>query len=246
MAITNTHLTTASSSVNGKVFTTLSVTPGGNKLVTLAVISEINSGVVDAPAVAGNGLTWVEIANVAYATIAAQTARLAFFRAMGASPSSGTIVITFPATVAAVIWSVFEFDGVDTSGSNGSGAVVQSATNRVDSASSLIVTLASFGNSNNGACGCFATSTNNTGTEGTGFSLIAQDTETSPSIMLGTEWRNDNDTSVDMSFSSSNRIGGIAFEIKAAAAGRVMSSLVNAGGLAGPGGIAGPGGGLAG
>ena len=44
---------------------------------------------------------------------------------------------------------LLEFDGMDTSGTNGSGAIVQSATNKVTSANALTVTLSAFGSSNN-------------------------------------------------------------------------------------------------
>lgn len=176
-----------------------------------------------APAVSGNGLTWEKIAEIYFDTTSSSRKTIFLFRAMGSSPSTGAVTMNYGAqTITGANWSVDQFSGVDTSGSNGSGAIVQSATNKEDAGDGgqLIVTLAAFGSTENGAYGCFChDNTGNTWTAGTGFNKIG--TSDSPTFnSIGSEWRSDNDTSVDMTVASGAGVsmGGVAIEIKAAAA----------------------------
>jgi hypothetical protein len=129
---------------------TASYTPTANRLV-LAVLGTdtFAGGAAPTSTAAGNGLTWVEVATVPFATISETNTRLTVFRAMGATPSAEALTFTHSGTVSSAAWSIIEFTGMDTSGTNGSGAIVQSATNRSDSATDLAVTLASFGSTNN-------------------------------------------------------------------------------------------------
>jgi len=108
----------------GTTFTTASVTPGANKLQLLYVWSQA-AVAPNAPTVTGNGLTWVQVATIVFGT----TRRLTLFRALGASPSAGTISIAFAGqSQTAGLWRLTEFAGVDTSGTNGSGAIGGSNT----------------------------------------------------------------------------------------------------------------------
>lgn len=55
--------------------------------------------------------------------------RLTRFRALGASPTTGTLTISFGATNQdGCLWTWAELDGVDTSGTNGSGAIADTQT----------------------------------------------------------------------------------------------------------------------
>ncbi|MGH6631282.1 MAG: Ig-like domain-containing protein, partial [Burkholderiales bacterium] len=76
--------------------------------------------------VSGNGLTFVEIANLDNAQ--AQTG-VNLFRAMGASPTTGSITVTISGNTLPVVASATRFAGADTSGTNGSGAIEAVATN---------------------------------------------------------------------------------------------------------------------
>jgi len=183
-----------------------------------------NTNPVD-PAVSGNGLTWVKVGSVNYdASGTTDRATLFLFRSMGASPSSGAITIdwTTSVTLANAAWSLDEFDGVDTSGTNGSGAVIQPTTNSTTAATSLIVTLpGAFGDAvNNAAYGCFSHQNAEVTTPGSGFAELADVNTASggKSLCLETEWRLGQDLTVDASWVTSNRPGGIAVEIKAAVA----------------------------
>lgn len=121
MAVTTNHLTTGSSTTNASSYTTASITPTANRLVMLACLVSVGAQPTPTITVSGNGLTWVQVDTTA--TAAART--VVAFRAMGAAPSAGVVTIN-GTSLTACLWSIVEFDGVDTSGTNGSGAIAQS------------------------------------------------------------------------------------------------------------------------
>src|SRR3989344_2577104 len=214
-AVTAANLTSGSSTTDASSYTTASITPSANKLILVAVtIRNDTSDAASAPTISGNGLTWVQINTQSFGA----RQNLTLFRSMGASPSAGVITIdTGGDTMDMVSWTVAEFDGVDTSGTNGSGAIVQNAVNSTTGATSLTVPLAAFGSANNATYGTFTHSQFNEGiAQGTGFTELA---DSFAAGVYGTEseWRNDNDTSVDASWVTSGNAAGIAVEIKAAA-----------------------------
>ena len=225
MAIGQASLTIGSTTVNGTIYNLDSVTPTANNLLLLAVLSESvaeNDGAVPS-SVTGNGLTWVLIASATTDTYGA----VSLYRAMGSSPSAGAVTINFTNTQIGPLWQLSEFSGIDTGGTNGSAAIAQSATVAGGVGANLSVTLAAFGASGNGTFGAFGTYLDNGGssvthTPGSGFTEIYDAwidaggwTDT-----LQTEWRLDNDTTVDATLSeTSTNWGGIAVEIKEAVAG---------------------------
>ena len=224
MAITRAALTNGTSDADTTSYNTASISPGGDKLLLCAVAqSAYDSGNNDQPTLSGNGLTWVAIGSIVGAGGWSTYSRITLFRAMGASPSSGAVTISFTNQQDSVLWDIQEFDGVDTSGTNGSGAIVQNATNS-GTAASLTVTLSAFGDSANATYGCFERVRDGTvqgQSPGTGFTEltdISLNFYTTYNMMLHVEWRNDNDTTVDSSTSSAwESTTGIAVEIKAGA-----------------------------
>lgn len=219
MAIAATHLTTSSSGTNATSYTTASITPTANALVLIAVGQEI-SGTPAVPAISGAGLTWVEIANC-YFDQAGTQSRLTLFRALGASPTSGALTIDFSGvTQAGCEWSVAEFTGVDTSGTNGSGAIVQSAKTAEpgSAATSITATLGSAITAGDAAYSAAAWEANEAGSaEGT-WTLLGQSTHAGPSAALLSQWRNaSDDNSATTSWTTSALCGAIIVEIKAEA-----------------------------
>lgn len=216
--ITKTDLTSNTSTTNATTYTTASISPGANKIVFLAVASGLFSGAPAAPSsIVGNGLTWVQVATIQNPTT---NFRLTLFRAMGASPSAGTVAINFGATQEGCAWSIFELDKVATSGSNGADAVVQVVTNTATTVTSLTVTLSAFSSTDNATVGVFLSYDGpfaQTITPGSGFTQIHQQTISHDfnNAKIMTDWRDTNDTTVDATvptFSSS--WCGIALEIK--------------------------------
>src|SRR3990167_10939569 len=123
MAITQTTLTGAASTADATSYTTASISPGANRLILAFVYGFHSIGTDVTPTLSGNGLTWV---NINHRGLGCSNENMTLFRAMGSSPSAGAVTIDYGAnTMDAGVWSIMEFDGVDTSGTNGSGAIVQ-------------------------------------------------------------------------------------------------------------------------
>lgn len=199
---------------------TASITPSANKLVLLAVSGRNGLGTEPAtPTISGNGLTWVLINSIFFTTSGFSRRKLFLYRAMGASPSSGAITINFGETTT-ILWAVAECTGMDTSGTNGSGAIVQSATakDETNSTNTLTVTLGAFGSTNNATFGCYSQSSpTDAVTPGSGFTEL-EELGASFSTKLHTEFKDTNDTSVDWTSAGNIIAGGIGIEIKAAVA----------------------------
>ena len=215
-------LTSDSSATDATSYTTASITPTANRYIEVDVLNTKAASPPTTPTLSGNGLTYVEVASVTFDTIASPLKRRTRFRSMGAAPTAGAITIDFGGvTQTGCIWSVKEFDSVDTTGTFGSGAHVQSATNSANTGTSLTVTLAAFGSTDNATTGGFGINDDVAINPGTGFTEIHDNViATVPVCGQETEWRNDNDTSVDASASdaANKRWGGIASELKFAAA----------------------------
>lgn len=214
MPVTATHLTTNGDANNLSTYVTASITPSANKLI-LVWVGNVSTSGDQTPTLTGNGLTWVQVASVNGFPAAA--ARITLFRAMGASPSTGAVTIDFGGTAQhRCLWSICEFGNVDTGGTNGSAAVVQSVTNLALAATSLTVTLGAFGSTGNATAGGFYTRGNGSAdlVPGSGFTQLGEVVQVDTSEGMLSEWRNDNDTSVDASWGNLEDIGGIAVEIK--------------------------------
>lgn len=202
-AISVTQLTSGTNFAGGiSSFSTASVTPGSNHLILIAVSN--NTGVGTFTGCTGNGLTWVQVRQQVSAV--STGANMAVFRALGASPSAGAITCTFSTTSAGYIWQVYDISGVDTTGTNGSGAVVQSA---IVTASGSIptATLAAFGSASNGTVGViYEAAAGGTISAATGFTLIA-----GPNTTNVGEWRTDNSTAVTFTEASPPFPGPVIF-----------------------------------
>lgn len=222
-AVSCSVLTQGQDAVNATNFTTASITPGADRLILLIAAQSRNTATDcannDITSVTGNSLTWVAVNKQCFSDAGAPTQTVEIWRSMGAAPSTGTINFNVSsATQINAAWAVVECSGTDTSGTNGSGAIVQSAINLVEPGTSLTVTLGAFGDAGNATLGAFGLADNIAITPGTGFTEIAEQLVSDGGNDLGlqVQWRNDNDTTVDASWSSIDA-GGVAIEIKAAA-----------------------------
>ena len=226
MAVTAASLTSGSNATPGTSFATASITPTVNRLVLFALECAWLVEQALPPAVTvtfnGTGLTFVLIpasgAEHTNGSAGNEYSALYLYRAMGSSITAGTCTVTSPVGMDSAAWSVVEFAGVDMSGTNGSGAVVQIAENTLgNNATGLTVTLAAFSSAGNATYGAFGSGHSSgvprTHTPGTGFTEL-HDTGAQFSA-IGTQWRADNDTTVDTTLSDVvNGISGFAIEIK--------------------------------
>lgn len=214
MAITQASLTSNSDTTDTTSYTTASVTNTVNRLLLLSVASSRAAADPSVPTITGLSLTWVQVNTALFATTLPQHRRVTVFRALGAS-ATGTVLIDFAAeTQTGCMWSLQEFDNVDTSGANGSGAIVQSVPGTSAPANSLTITLAAFSSTNNATYGTAFTLS--TITPGAGFTEISESSTTVPTNTMEVEWRVDNDTTVDWTSVPNDEWGGVALEIRAA------------------------------
>lgn len=211
-----TLLTSGFSNANATSYTTASITPSADKLVLCLISSKDSDPPV--PTVTGNGLSWdAVVSSVAFAN----GRKVFLFRAMGAAPSSGAVTIDFGAgnTQVRCSWIICEFGDVDTGGTNGSDAIVQSASDTSGAAASFSVPLAVFQDAtNNAAYGGFCIGAAQAITEETGYTEIADVSHGGEAQALQAESKTGEDTSVSASTSPNAAWGGVAVEIKAAAA----------------------------
>jgi hypothetical protein len=213
--ITHTLRTSGNNAVNQKIYTTAAIAPGPNTLVTIAVLSHRSYGAIS-PTITGGGMsTWTQVASVDFDTLSLPLRRLTIFRALSAAPGSGPITITFTANVSNCQWIVSQWDGVETSGVNGAGAIVQTGSNRANAVNGLTVTLGAFGNANNVAYGAFGVNKNVPAiAPGAGFTKIDEQPsgENTPGDLL-TEWAVNRST-INATWTNL-RGGALGVEIKA-------------------------------
>lgn len=222
MAVSIANLTSGLDVDGGSTSTTASVTPSANKLQLLTINSRTAiTADPNQPTITGNGLTWVAVNSVVYDTTGLTRKRVSLFRAMGVAPTAGTIGIDFGGqNQTHVVWSLDEASGVDTSGANGAGAVVQSVTasDGNSTAVSLTATLAAFGSTANATFGGFGFGNGQGGKNvGSGFTLLADLSADGTTNEIFTEWKSTNDTTVDATADAgkNGEIGAVAIEIRA-------------------------------
>jgi hypothetical protein len=218
--ITQTLLAFGTNTVNQRIYNTAAIAPAPNRLITVAVMGHNSTSAAPSPTLSGGGMSaWTEVATTTFDPVTTPHTRLTIFRAMSASPGSGPLTITFSKTQSHSQWIVSQWDGVDPSGVNGSGAIGQTGSNRGDAVNGLTVTLTPFGNAGNVAYGVFGVRRNVLAvTPGTGFTEIAEQPsgEGTPND-LEAEWAT-NDNTIDASWATLNG-AALGIEIKAGNAG---------------------------
>lgn len=126
-----TDLTAGKSATINSAYSTLSIAPGRDRLI-LAFVANARAidpknpqdNVAAEPILQGNGLTWEKLLSVQVP--GRPTRRLTCLRAMGPAPTPDAVTIDFAGQKQGLCaWSLFEYHHADTSGANGSGAVLQ-------------------------------------------------------------------------------------------------------------------------
>lgn len=217
MAIIGTNLTSGGDIIAGTSAVTASITPSPMKLILAAVVNGPGTG-PNSPTVTGCGLTWVSVLAGNYVTGGSSIRRLTVFRAMGLSPAAGSVTFDYAAQSQTEIWwSIAEVSGVSKIGANGADAIVQAVFSELAVAgTSITVTLAAFSNINNGTYGAFGSSGSDGAAVGSGYTLLSTAGLNANNFTILSEWRADNDTTVDYSQTNSHKMGGIGIELKAA------------------------------
>jgi hypothetical protein len=221
-AVTLTLLTAGSNIVNQRIYPTAAFAPAPNTLVTVAVLEHSSLGTPPIPTLSGGGMAaWGVVATVTFdGTLPLR--RLTIFRALSAAPGSGPLTITSSMTLSHCQWIVSQWSGVDLSGANGAGAIVQTGSTSGVAVSGLTVPLAAFGNPNNVAYGAFGVRSQVLAvTPGAGFTEISElpSGESTPGD-LQAEWAPNLNTIA--ATWTSRTAGALGVEIKAGNGGPVV------------------------
>jgi len=167
--------------------------------------------------VAGAGLTFTEIGAPGGLLYSSSLRRIQTWRALvSAGAVSGSIAITLSGTSIGMDAVLLEFDGMDTSGANGDGAIAQSATNSV-SGTSLTVPLAAFGNPSNRPVAFFSHRAQEATTEEPGYTELDDVSHAAPTTGAACEWHAATaETTPSASWITSIGAGGFAIEVRIA------------------------------
>ena len=230
MAVVCTNLTSGSDSDGNATASAGSITLVANRLYVCAVKHKTQiSTEPNLTSLSQTGVTWVQIGSALNPDNAGTSRqKMDLWRTMVSSDTTQTLNFSFGGqNQTFVSWIIDEFTGMDTTGTNGSGAIVQSATGVIASAGPadtvVTATLAAFGSTDNATYGFFGNGNNaSSPTVGAGFSLVKYFSEPAGAMDLVTEFKSTNDTTVDVTFSSDVEVGIYGVEIKAAAAGEVI------------------------
>lgn len=187
--------------------------PAADRLILLAVAVTDDTD-ARSPNVSGCGLTWTQVATILHSAV---QRRLVVFRARGAAPSTGAVLMDYGVVVEnGTAWAIVECtDAGGSTSDNGADGVVQSVSAEGDATSAnLTVTLAAFASSANVAVGVFFHAVNEALALGSGFDSLAAENFATPGTGFLVE-KKLNDTTVDASWATVDRCLGIALEIKA-------------------------------
>jgi hypothetical protein len=211
VAVTAIPLTTGSDTTNTATYTTASITPTAGRLVLVAVLATVGSGTAPAITISGCGLNWVEVDQTN-----AGSRIVHLFRAMGA-PSDGPLTITAASALTSALWQVTEFNGVDTSGADGSGAIVQSVNGRPGSSTTASVAFPGTVAATNSTFGAVAVSVQETPAPGgSGWVSAGATSQTAPTSGLLAEYATPAAQNISASWTTATNSFVVGAEIKAA------------------------------
>lgn len=189
--------------------TTASITPQANKLYLLAVVGKATTpGPI--PTVTGCGMTWVQAR-----TVDTNNRRITLFRAMKASGiTPGALTISFGATsVDNASFHLSEWSGVDTTGTDGAGALVQVGGDSGSSQTTGTVNLSTFGSANNAAYGAISHNQAEGANPESGYTELG-DTNFGDTALISL-WKVGQDLTVTATWATSANWRGVSAEIKA-------------------------------
>jgi len=196
-----------------------SITAAANRLYV--VFLSTSQGSVTAPSatrLSGAGLSFTEIGAAGGLLYSGSTGvrRIQAWRALVASGAgTGAIAISLNGTSTGMDAVLLEFAGVNTSGTNGSGALAQS-TSKATSATSLTLSLAAFGTSSNRPVAFFNHRVSEATTPEGGYTELDDASHGSPVAGAECEWNaSAPDTTPSASWATSSQAGGFALEVRA-------------------------------
>lgn len=216
MAVSVAHLDAGTTTTFPVV--TASVSPSGEVLI---FIQCGDANLDDVTGVSGCSLTWSQVlANTS--NWGGGNYREFVWKGVGTA-TTGAITVTFDTNPGTVTYQV-----CDVTGHNTAGMVVQSAS-ATGTSTTPSVTLSAFSDAGNATIGwcCAANTGAGAISVGTGFSLLDEEVRASFAVACVTEWRADNDTTVDATINASKTWYMHGFEIAVATATDPEGSLIH-------------------
>lgn len=177
--ITVTSLASGGSTADNTVFNTASVSPTGGCLLAVGVTHTATGGTT--ATVSGLGLTWTMQHRI---TVSGSTKLEVWTAPCGTSPGSGTITITGAATITSLVWHVHQVEAqhgttpvvaANTLSNTGTGTISQLLQTPPVSDNALLF-----------YCGAAA---NITQTPFTGWTELADNSSSTPSVSIESQWR---------------------------------------------------------
>lgn len=215
--ITASHKTTGGSgfgSFTSQQTAEITVTAGRLVMVAAGASHETVGNAAVKPTVSGLGATWVEVDSVAFG--GGDRFQVALYRTVIPSTITGQITVAASSAMGVLMWTVVEFNGTKTTGTQGADAVVQAVPSETGSTlgTSASVTLSAFAHTDNATFGVLMHGgSSGSVAPGTGFLELG---EVSDGRTMQSMWQAGNDTSVDWSWAGNQASGAIAVELAAA------------------------------
>jgi hypothetical protein len=222
MPATPTPLETSNDLTNLTAYSTGSQTPGANRLQLIAMKCRATT-LRSVSTVTGCGLTWAKISDVTYNTVGTPLDRLELWYALGASPSTGALTITWSGAVSQCFWTWVEVDGVPiTSGGADAYVAANVKTTNGDAVTGLMATLDALSSGTNIALGFFGFSDRTQAIDPeAGWTELGETQGTgtaADSGALSSQWDDGSDLTCEASWALSADAGMIALEIVSAGA----------------------------
>lgn len=210
MAVAITYL--AEGTLSASPWTTASVSPTGEIKLNIQCADTSSTTV---SSISGCGLTWSEVVSN-LADWGGGNFREFVWKGIGTA-SSGTITVVFAGADPG--YATYQIENI--TGHNTSGMFVQSPAPATGSSTTPSKTLSAFSDAGNATSGwtVVAAASANYVTAGSGFTELGEIRRTSFTMGMATEWRADNDTTVDATLVGSKTWYQYGFEIAVAAAG---------------------------
>lgn len=173
--------------------------------------------------VTGTSQTWTKVDGLTFNTIASPTQRITVYRFLAASTFSATTTISFGATQLGISSHLYEITGMDATGTNGSGAIVQVVTNSADATANPSVTMAAISSGSNAVIAYFANDINPMGgTAEAGWTEKFDNGYASPDRGDYSMYRIGTTDNTPTVTAASSDWAGIAIEIKSTARRRII------------------------
>lgn len=217
MAITAANLTTGTrSTASTSDDTTASITTASGRSSLLAVVSVLGA-TPNTPGITDASRTWTQQGtSLLFDDTGSARGRITLFRTTTAA--TGAVTITWAGQSHIACWSIDEFTGIDTGGTNGSNGFINQVNSAIDAfAQSATVTLAAFSDAGNGTYSATGLGSGNVAITPEASWTELADVANTGGMRLQTQWRADNDTTPSCSWTGFHNWGMSGLELVAAA-----------------------------